>query len=225
MSEDGQEEGTARNDGQAGHVTAWADRLTRTTTALAVIAVAGVAATISYTHIVELTRSHGEGGLTARLVPVTVDGLIWAASMVVLDAGRRSRPVPALARWSLAASIVATIGANVAHGAAHGVIGALISAWPALALIGSFELLMTLVRNAIRPRNGTVPHRCTMLVQPGTSRTAVEQTVEQAVLAEIRASIKGPGHPLSQRYLADKHGLDRRKVKQIISAENQPRSC
>jgi hypothetical protein len=193
-----------------------------------VIAVAGVAATISYAHILELTRSHGEGGLTARLVLVTVDGLIWAASMVVLDAGRRSRPVPALARWSLAAGIVATIGANVAHGAAHGVIGALVSAWPALAVIGSFELLMTLIRNAIEPGTGAESPQCTTLEQPGAARTTVEQTVqrtpEQAVLIEYRASLKGPGRPLSQRYLAEKYGIDRRKVKQIINAGNQPPS-
>ncbi|MEU9018661.1 DUF2637 domain-containing protein [Actinomadura sp. NPDC048394] len=203
---------------------AWPGRLAQATTALAVIVVAGVAATISYAHILELARSHGEDGLTARLVPVTVDGLIWAASMVVLDAGRRSRPVPALASWSLAAGIIATIGANVAHGAAHGVIGALVSAWPALALIGSFELLMTLVRNAMQPRTGAEPHQCTTLVRPDSACAELEQTVEQAVLAEYRASLNGPGRPLSQRYLADKHGLDRRKVKQIISAEGQPHS-
>jgi hypothetical protein len=34
---------------------------------------------------------------------------------------------------------VATVGANVAHGLNHGVIGALVSAWPALALVGSFS--------------------------------------------------------------------------------------
>ncbi|MWA02768.1 DUF2637 domain-containing protein [Actinomadura sp. LD22] len=223
MSEENPQNGWLHRTGEARQAAAWPDRLAQATTALAVIVVAGVAATISYAHILELTRSHGEKGLTARLVPVTVDGLIWAASMVVLDAGRRSRPVPALARWSLAAGIVATVGANVAHGAAHGVIGALVSAWPALALIGSFELLMTLIRNAIQPRTGAEPHRCTTLVRPDSARTAVEQTVEQAVLAEYRASLNGPGRPLSQRYLADKHGLDRRKVKQIISAENQPR--
>ncbi|MDL4818932.1 DUF2637 domain-containing protein [Actinomadura opuntiae] len=120
------------------------DRLTRITTALAVVAVAGVAAIISYRHAYELVRSHGEAGATARLVPFTVDGLIWAASMVLLEASRRKQPAPALAKWSLAVGIVATVGANVAHGASHGVIGALVSAWPALALVGSFELLMNL---------------------------------------------------------------------------------
>lgn len=57
------------------------DRLIRVTTALAVVAVASVAAIISYQHAYELVRTHGEAGLTARLLPFTVDGLIWAASM------------------------------------------------------------------------------------------------------------------------------------------------
>jgi hypothetical protein len=61
----------------------------RITTPLAVVAVAVVAAIISYQHAYELVRSHGESGVTARLLPFTVDGLIWAASMVVLDASRR----------------------------------------------------------------------------------------------------------------------------------------
>ncbi|MFD0854692.1 DUF2637 domain-containing protein, partial [Actinomadura adrarensis] len=65
------------------------DRLTRITTALAVTLVAIVAAVISYRHAYELVSTHGESGLTARLVPITVDGLIWAASMVILDASRR----------------------------------------------------------------------------------------------------------------------------------------
>jgi hypothetical protein len=66
------------------------DRLIRITPALALIAVAVVAAVISYQHAYELVRSHGESGVTARLLPFTVDGLIWAASMVVLDANRRA---------------------------------------------------------------------------------------------------------------------------------------
>jgi Protein of unknown function (DUF2637) len=92
------------------------DRLIRITTALAVIAVAGVAAIISYQHAYELVSSHGESGMTARLLPFTVDGLIWAASMVVLDASRRNQRVPRLAQWSLGVGIVASLGANLATG-------------------------------------------------------------------------------------------------------------
>lgn len=72
------------------------DRLIRITTALAV---ATVAAVISYRHAYELVSTHGETGLTARLVPFTVDGLILAASMLIPDASRRNQPAPALARW------------------------------------------------------------------------------------------------------------------------------
>ncbi len=54
------------------------DWLIKITTALAVVAVAVVAAIISDQHAYELVRSHGETGLTARLLPFTVDGLIWA---------------------------------------------------------------------------------------------------------------------------------------------------
>ena len=106
------------------------DRLIRITTALAVMAVAAVAAIISYQHAYELVRSHGESGTTARLLPFTVDGLIWAASIVVLDASRRSQPIPRLAAWSLGAGIVATVGANVAHGMGHGSVGALVVSSP-----------------------------------------------------------------------------------------------
>jgi hypothetical protein len=107
-----------------------ADRLIRITTALAVVAVATVAAVISYRHAYEPVTTHGEIGLTARLLPFTVDGLILAASMLILDASRHHQPVPPLARWCQGAGIAATIGANLAHGLGHGPIGALVSARP-----------------------------------------------------------------------------------------------
>jgi len=58
-----------------------ADRAIRWTTAGAVIGVAAVAAVASYEHAYVLARAHGETGWTARLVPLTVDGLIYASSM------------------------------------------------------------------------------------------------------------------------------------------------
>jgi hypothetical protein len=82
------------------------------------------------------------------MVPLTVDGLIYASSMVMLDAARRKVPVPALAPWLLGLGIAATLAANVAHGLGHGVIGSAVSAWPAVALVGSYELLMTVIRGS-----------------------------------------------------------------------------
>ncbi len=74
------------------------DRLIRITTPLAVVTVAVVAAIISFQHAYELVRSHGDSGVTARPLPFTVGGLIWAASMVVLDASHRNRACTAAGR-------------------------------------------------------------------------------------------------------------------------------
>jgi hypothetical protein len=192
------------------------DRLIRITTALAVATVAAVAAVISYRHAYELVCTHGETGLTARLVPFTVDGLILAASMLILDANRRGHRVPPLARWCLCAGIVATIGANLAHGLGHGPIGALVSAWPALALAGSFELLMTLIRSENRVGETSIStaglsHPAPLTNQDVPSALTGAPSLEQAIRAWHNA-----GH--SQRAIARELNIDRRKVKHIIDA-------
>jgi hypothetical protein len=53
---------------------------------------------VSYEHASALVCAPGESGWTGRLIPVTVDGLIYASSIVMLDAARRGERVPALAR-------------------------------------------------------------------------------------------------------------------------------
>ena len=193
------------------------DRLIRLTTALAVAAVAAVAAVISYRHAYELVSTHGETGLTARLMPFTVDGLVLAASMLILDASRRNQPVPALAQWCLSAGIVATTGANLAHGIGHGPIGAMVSAWPAVALAGSFEMLMTLIRNDKRPSNGQDVAGPT--VRPPASRIgdhAPSGVAEAPSLEHMIRAWYDAGH--SQRAIARELNLDRRKVKRIIES-------
>jgi hypothetical protein len=111
-----------------------------------------VAAVVSYEHAYELVHAHGETGWTAHLIPLTVDGLIWASSMVMLDSARRKVPIPALARWLLGLGIAATLAANVAHGLGHGLAGAAVGAWPAVALVGSYELLMVIIHGAQSPK-------------------------------------------------------------------------
>jgi hypothetical protein len=76
-------------------------QIIRWSTAGTVVGVAAVAAVASYEHAYALVRAHGETGWIGRLVPLTVDGLIYASSMVLLDSARREVPVPALARWLL----------------------------------------------------------------------------------------------------------------------------
>ena len=124
------------------------DRVIRFTTAAVVCAVAAVAAVVSYSHIYGLGRAHGQDGTAARLLPLSVDGLILAASLVLLHEARNDRDAPRLARFMLWLGIAATIGANIAYGAGYGLLRALISAWPAVAFIGSVEIAMQQVRRA-----------------------------------------------------------------------------
>jgi hypothetical protein len=119
--------------------------------------------------------------------------------------------------WCLAAGIVATICANLAHGMGHGPIGALVSAWPALALAGSFELLMALIRSHRQARPAPGPGIETHQHAPKANHdvpAALEagRALEQSVLARHQV-----GH--SQRAIARELNIDRRKVKRIIDPD------
>jgi uncharacterized protein DUF2637 len=84
-----------------------ADRVIRWSTAPAVVSVAAVAAVVSYEHVSALVREHGESGWTGRLIPLTVDGLIYASLMVLPDSVRRGVRVRSLARWLLGLAFAA----------------------------------------------------------------------------------------------------------------------
>ncbi len=70
--------------------------------------------TISCRHGYELVISHGESGMTARLVPFTVNGLILAASLVLLADRRNGRRSGWLPWTALAIGTTASLAANIA---------------------------------------------------------------------------------------------------------------
>jgi len=128
--------------------------------AATVALVAVDAAIVSYSHIYGLATgqwgSGAETGVQARLLPLSIDGVIAEASLVKLYAARhKTGRKPRLATFMLWLGIVATVAANVTHGlpssllppVAHMAIMALLSAWPAGAFIGSVEMAVTLVRD------------------------------------------------------------------------------
>jgi Protein of unknown function (DUF2637) len=91
------EKGARAAQRKAGPVKLPGDWLVRWCTVFAVVAVAGVAAYISYWHAVEVVTHHGERAVRGHLYPVVIDGIIVAASMVVLDAARHREAAPKLA--------------------------------------------------------------------------------------------------------------------------------
>src|SRR5689334_2066050 len=145
------------------------------------------------------------------MVPLTVDGLIYASSMVMLDSARRKTPVPALARWLLGLGIAATLAANVAHGLGHGPAGAAVAAWPAVALVGSYELLMMVIWGSQVQADGSRRggHEADLL-QEQAAELFAEQLAEDRVpsIRAIRTQLH-VGQPRAQRlreYLATDAG-------------------
>lgn len=191
------------------------DRLIRRSTIAVVVLVAIGAGYVSYGHAYELVHKHGESGTAAVVGPATVDGLMYASGMVLLQAARYRVKPPRLAWFGLWLGIAATVGANVAHGVGHGSIGALVSAWPAAALIFSYELLMRLIRTG--PGKGAPlveSHNTAMLDQ---CRHGVAESAEDAVRLAFLHSRDCLEDPLSQRRLAAAFSLDRKRVAQLVN--------
>jgi hypothetical protein len=118
-------------------------------TAAAVLLVASIAAVVSFVHIQRLAVTHGQTELAAYLLPVSVDGTVAAASLVMLRAARAGLGTPVLARTMLGLAVAATLAANVAYGVPYGLTGALLSGWPAVAFIGCAEMAIGMVRRQV----------------------------------------------------------------------------
>jgi hypothetical protein len=129
------------------------DRVIRLAAGGTVAVLAAVAGAISYSHMAELARAHGEVGWRAHAFPVSVDGIEVVASLVLLAhrrAGTRAGWLP----WAaLAAGTAASVAANVAVGASDPV-GRIVAGWPAVALLVAIKLLSGLLDGARDGRRG-----------------------------------------------------------------------
>jgi len=159
-------------------------KLNRWTT-ITVMLVAAFAAVVSYTHIRDLAMTNGYDWFTAYIVPLSVDGLIVGTSFMLVSASRAALSA-SVARFGLWLGIVATIGANVAYGLPHGVVGATVSAWPAVAFIVAVEAWMQLTKHKKNTRNlatSTRPtRRGTTSVKPSKSNLKNKETQASADL-------------------------------------------
>ncbi|MGY3516646.1 DUF2637 domain-containing protein [Micromonospora sp. PTRAS2] len=131
------------------------------------VAVTVVAAIGSYDHQRELALMAGQTPLLAALLPLSVDGLVLVGTVALGD-GRRSR-------WSawlaFLVGVAASLAANVTV-AAPDVVSRLVSAWPAVALLLTVEVL----------------------ARSGRPRTAVEVPAEvaESLIQQQETSQEGP---------------------------------
>ncbi len=119
---------------------------------------AGIAAAISYQHLLTLAQQHGQSGWRASAFPLSVDGLELVSSLVLLADRRAARRSGWLPWAALGAGAVASLFANIAV-AEHNWIARTIAGWPALALIIAIKLLSGLLEHAATPPPSTVDAR------------------------------------------------------------------
>jgi Protein of unknown function (DUF2637) len=196
------------------------DRTIRILTAAAVLLVAAIAAVISFVHIEHLAATHGQITLAAYLLPLSIDGTVVAASMVMLRAARAGLGTPWLARVMLAASVGATLAANVAYGARFGLSGALLSGWPAAAFIGCAEMALGMVRRATRKATPEATVKAadqTSAKAPRPPAKARATGLDAAAKAAAQAMQQGQPVP-SARELARTYHIGRDKAGEIRAA-------
>jgi hypothetical protein len=193
------------------------DQLVLGSTVAVIVLVALFAAYVSYGHAFELIHSHGESRSAAVFGSGTVDGLVYASGMVLLQAARYRRRAPWLAYFGLWLGIVATIGANMAHGLSHGYVGAVVSAWPAVALITAYELLMKIIRTGAAKGSELEPDHVSG--EGEQCPHAVALTAQQAAVNAWFHRTECLGEKYSQRQLAtDLEITNRKKLAAWIEA-------
>jgi hypothetical protein len=116
------------------------------------VAVTGIAAVASYDHTRVLALQAGQPAVLAALLPLSVDGMILVATLALGD-GRRSR-------WSawlaFLVGVAASLAANV-MAAPPGAVARVVSAWPAIALLLTVEVLARSGRVVTAPVPADVP--------------------------------------------------------------------
>ena len=196
---------------------------TRVVTVAAVLLVATVAAIVSFEHMREVADRAGEQW-RAWLLPLSVDGLVVAASMVLLTRHRAGLPGGRLAWSALLGGVGASLAANVAA-AEPATTARVVAAWPALAFAVAFELLLQQRR---MPAAGPVVEPVERVVEDPPSPDLVvdvDEPVEPAPevdplaarAAELVDAAHAEGHPAGRRTVARELGVTEYRAGQLLA--------
>jgi hypothetical protein len=149
----------------------------------------------------ELAANHGQGWL-AYLIPLSVDGMILSASLLIVHARRTYAETPWLAWLSLVVGVLVSLAANVAA-ALPDITSRVISAWPPLAFAAAFELILRLVRSTDSNQAGEA------LVDPGDA----DLMARAIALVEQGAA---EGHKVGRGTLEKELGLSEHKARRVL---------
>jgi len=196
-----------------------------------VLLVAAVAAVVSYAHMREVADRAGEQW-RAYLLPLSVDGLVVAGSMVLLTRRRAGLPGGRLAWCALLSGVGASLAANIAA-ADPTATARVVAAWPALAFAVAFELLLQQRRvPVVEPVGEDPPVGDPVVGHPGgvdepvapAGATAVEPAVEVdplgAAVAELVGAAHAEGRPVGRRTVARELGVTEYRAGRLLARTN-----
>jgi hypothetical protein len=205
------------------------DTAIRWITAATVLGLGLVAAIVSYQHGLDVAVAHGQHGWTARLTPLTIDGVVLAGGMILLACARAKDKAPKLAYATLAIGIGATLYVNGLYGASFGKVGIAVAAWPAVAFVFATELLMGLIRRSQTRADSTAAILITEASeapgQPAIDETPQTEEVTEPV-AEDLADATEPVDPaqalldgvVSLMVSAKRSGISYEKIAALVPA-------
>ena len=179
--------------------------------------VAIVASSGSYQHQYELDIKYGQAHWVAGMQPLSVEGLVAAATLAIWYAASMLK-LRAWQVWGaylmLAAGIAQTALMNLAadHHYAWPWLGPEISVWPAVAFVASYEMAVWIVRKRQDAQGPEVPAQSALPVP--------HDNLDAAIHAMIVTHLAGNGH--SARGLAARFELPPKlagKVRQAVLAE------
>ncbi len=188
--------------------------------AIPVAAVAGIAGVVSYSHIVALGLRTHQGPADSHLLPIPIDGLIVAGS-VILAAGSP------LGWLGVALGVGGTLFANLQFGIAYGALPAAVSTWPAVAFtVATFMLERWLKSQAGRGGHSGQDEPATGdasdgdVNADGQCQHEVPQSADEAVVLAFLHGRDCLNEQPSQRYLAASFGVHRTKVAELVGSLN-----
>lgn len=152
---------------------------------VAMIAVAGTAAILSYSGIQTLALQAGFPPVLSWLLPLTIDGLVLAGALVVLDAESRNLPSKAFG-WFLTITAIATsVAANVAT--AEGWVAMVTHAVPPVFLALTLEGWLHVLRSSVKLEQQAA-HQAEEVAAEEAMVEAETLALEEAALEKARLS-------------------------------------
>lgn len=175
-------------------------RWVRRTAVASVLLVGLVAAVVSYAHIYELAARSGEGWRSS-LLPLSVDGMLVAATLAIVDRRRRREPAGWVPWLGLTLGIVASLAGNVAA-ARPDLVSQVVAAWPPCALAVAIETLVVILR---RPRVEVAPAPTVQAAHPDDPDPVAELLEQGAGRARLSRELGITPHQARQ-LLAERNG-------------------